>query len=74
MDTSCSFHMTPMKNVFINIKETSVGKVRMASNLFSEVKGIGSVRFQNPDDTTVVLYDVRYIPDISRNLISLDIL
>ncbi|CAA7043751.1 unnamed protein product [Microthlaspi erraticum] len=71
LDTGCSFHMTPRRDMFIDFKEASSGKVKMANSTHSEVKGIGSVRFLNPDGTTFVLHDVRYMPEIGRNLISL---
>ena len=71
LDTGCSFHMTPRKDIFIEIKELTSGKVRMANNSVSEVKGIGKVRFVNTDGTTFVLHDVRYMPGMSRNLISM---
>ena len=63
--------MTPRADLFIDMKPASGGKVRMAYNTITEVKGIGSVRFENPDKTTFVLHDVRYFPGIARNLISM---
>lgn len=71
LDTGCSFHMTSRKDVMIEFKEATGGKVRMANNSYTEVTGIGSVRFKNPDGTTFVLHEVRYMPGIARNLISL---
>lgn len=71
LDTGCSFHMTVRKEVFINLQEKASGKVRMANNSHTEVKGIGSVRFRNQDGTTFVLHEVRFMPGIARNLISL---
>lgn len=71
MDTGCSFHMSPRRELFIDFKESSSGKVRMANSSYSEVKGIGSVRFLNTDGTTFVLHEVRYMPDMTRNLIYL---
>jgi len=71
MDTGCSFHMTPRKEYLINFEKAKSGKVRMANNSYSEVKGIGSVRFVKKDGTSIVLQGVRYIPEISRNLISM---
>ncbi|KAG7592586.1 GAG-pre-integrase domain [Arabidopsis thaliana x Arabidopsis arenosa] len=71
MDTGCSFHMTPRKDIFIEFQEVDKGKVRMANNSSTEVKGIGKVRFVNTDGTTFVLHDVRYMPGMSRNLISM---
>uniref|UniRef100_A0A1J3I206 Retrovirus-related Pol polyprotein from transposon TNT 1-94-like beta-barrel domain-containing protein n=1 Tax=Noccaea caerulescens TaxID=107243 RepID=A0A1J3I206_NOCCA len=38
--------------------------------LYSDVKGIGKIRITNPDGSVVILTDVRYMPDMSRNLIS----
>lgn len=71
LDTGCSFHMTSRKDLFINFEEQHSGKVRMANNSHTEVRGIGSVRFMNPDGTTFVLHEVRFMPGIARNLISL---
>jgi len=61
--------MTPRRDIFIEIEELTSGKVRMANNSFSEVKGISKVRFANIDGTTFVLHDVRYMPGMSRHLI-----
>ena len=71
LDTGCSFHMTSRKDIFIELKESAYGKVKMANNSHTEVKGIGSVRFRNPDGTTFLLHEVRYMPGIARYLISL---
>lgn len=71
LDTGCSFHMTARKELFINLREKASGKVKMANNSHTEVKGIGSVRFRNQDGTTFLLHEVRYMPGIARNLISL---
>lgn len=71
MDTGCSFHMTPRRDVFLEMKDLDTGRVKMANNTQAHVKGIGSVRFQNPDGTTFVLHEVRYMPEIGRNLISI---
>lgn len=70
LDTACLFHMTSRRDVSINFKELTTGRVKMANNSLSEVKGIGSVRLVNPDGTIFVLHEVRYMPDIGRNLIS----
>lgn len=36
----------------------------------TEVKGIGYIRFQNRDGTTFILHEVKYMPGIGKNLIS----
>ena len=71
MDTGCSFHMTPRRDYLVDFVEGKAGKVRMANNSFSEVKGIGKVKFTNEDGRQIILHGVRYIPEISRNLISM---
>lgn len=70
-DTGCTSHMTPRKEWFVDLKMLEPGSVEMANSTTSQVKGIGSVRIQNEDGTTVLLTNVKYVPDISRSLISL---
>lgn len=53
--------MTPRKEWFINMEELSNGKVIMANNSQSEVKYIASIKFTNPDGTTYILHEVRYM-------------
>ncbi|CAL9235463.1 unnamed protein product [Arabidopsis halleri] len=71
MDTGCSFHMTPRKDWFIELNESGAGRVRMANDTYSEVKGVGSIRIKNEDNSTILLKNVRYVPAMSKNLISL---
>lgn len=42
----------------------------MANNTHCEVKGIGKIKITNPDGSVVILTDVRYMPEMNRNLIS----
>lgn len=70
MDSGCSFHITPYKDALFDLKEFDGGNVLMANDTQSEVKGIGKIKILNPDGSTVILNDVRYIPNMSRNLIS----
>lgn len=41
----------------------------MDNNTQCEVKGIGKIRITNEDGSVVILKDVRYMPNMSRNLI-----
>lgn len=43
----------------------------MANISYSEVKGIGKIHFTNPDGSTFTLHDVRYMPGMTRNMISM---
>lgn len=73
MDTGCSFHMTPRKDWFIELEEKDAGSVRMANESTSSVKGIGTVRIKTTDGSFVLIKNVRYIPQYSRNLLSLGV-
>ena len=42
----------------------------MGNNTHSEVAGIGKLKIVNPDETEVILTNVRYMPTMGRNLIS----
>lgn len=68
--SGCTFHITPEKDLLFDFKEIDGGKVLMGNNTHSEVKGIGKLKIINPDGSTVILSDVRYMPTMGRNLIS----
>lgn len=70
LDSGCSFHMTPQKEELFDFKEHDGGKVLMANNTHCKVKGIAKIKIYNSDGREVILTDVRYMPRISRNLIS----
>ena len=68
------FPYTPNKDVLFDLEEFEGGRVLMENNMHCDVKGIGKIRIVRPDGTVVVLTDVRYMPTMSRNLISYGIL
>ena len=70
MDSGCTFHITPDRDVLFDFKEIDGGKVLMGNNTFSEVKGMGKLKIIKSEGTTVILSEVRYMPTMSRNLIS----
>ena len=70
LDSGCTFHITPDKDVLFDLQEGDGSKVLMANNTQCKVKGIGKIRIINEDGTKVILRDVRYMPEMSRNLIS----
>lgn len=63
--------MTHKKDWFEQISENAGGLVRMGNKTTSKVRGIGNVRIRNEDGSTVLLTNVRYIPDMDRNLLSM---
>ena len=70
-DSACSFHMCFRKEWFFNFTELDDGVVYLADNQPCKIAGIGSISLKNHDGTTRVLTDVRYIPKLEKNLISL---
>lgn len=64
------FHMCPSIEFFIDLKE-STGTVVLGNNQICHEEGIGSVRLKMDDGSEKILSDVRFIPTVKRNLISL---
>ena len=74
MDSGCSFHMTPNGGWFEDYKEINGGQVLLGNNKPCKVIGIGSVRIKTHDGIERILLDVRHVPELTRNLISLGML
>ena len=70
LDSCCTVHITPDREVLFDFKEVNEGNVLMGNNTYSEVAGIGKLKIVNPDNTEVILSNMRYIPTMGRNLIS----
>ena len=71
MDSGCSFHMTPNRGWFETFEENIGGDVLLGNNRPCKVIGIGTVRIKTHDGVEHILSEVRYVPDLKRNLISL---
>lgn len=71
MDTGCSYHMTHKKEWFEDLNEEAGGSVRMGNQTVARVRGVGTVRVKNEAGLSVLLTNVRYIPEMDRNLLSL---
>ena len=74
LDSGCTFHMTPRKDWLINFKQIEGGKVLMGNDHSCNVTGSGSVRFKLWDGSHRILDNVRWVPKLRRNLISLGML
>ncbi|MDV3143386.1 MAG: hypothetical protein Q8761_03110, partial [Sweet potato little leaf phytoplasma] len=74
IDSGCSFHMTPTKGWFSTYREWDSGIVYMGNNNTCRVIGIGSVSLKLKDGTVKLLRNVRHVPNLKRNLISLGML
>ncbi|KAG8474865.1 hypothetical protein CXB51_031592 [Gossypium anomalum] len=74
LDSGCSFHMCLNREWFSAYSSVEGGVVRMRNDSSSKVIGIGTVKIKMHDETIRTLSDVRYVPDLRKNLISLSIL
>ncbi|KAD3641560.1 hypothetical protein E3N88_30784 [Mikania micrantha] len=71
LDSGCSFHMTPCKEYFKDLSSQDLGTVHLGDNRPCQVKGLGTVSFKLSNGSLIELQEVRYIPELKRNLISL---
>lgn len=74
LDSRCFFRMHPHKNWFLSYKNCEEGRVLLGNDKTLKVVGIGSIKLQLTDGAVRILQEVRYVPELRRNLISLDIL
>ncbi|GKC80997.1 retrovirus-related pol polyprotein from transposon TNT 1-94 [Tanacetum coccineum] len=71
MDSGGCFYMMPKRDFLFDFKEFNGGIVLLGDNRACSIMGTGKVRVQMKDDSSFVLENVRYIPELKRNLISL---
>ncbi|KAH9648407.1 hypothetical protein KPL70_025572 [Citrus sinensis] len=71
LDSGCSFHMCPNKEFFKTFESIDGGKVLLGNNLACKVTRMGTINIQMFDEETRKLKQVRYVPELKRNLISL---
>lgn len=71
MDSGCSYHMTSVKSFFKDLKMQDLGSVKLGDDRPCRVLSSGSVALKMNNGSTIVLQDVRYIPDLKRSLLSL---
>ncbi|KAH9800324.1 hypothetical protein KPL71_000620 [Citrus sinensis] len=74
LDSGCTYHMCPNKGWFSNFKELDGGVVFMGNDNACKTMGIGTIQLKNHDGSIQVLTDVRYVPSLKKNLISLGVL
>ncbi|KAL8503329.1 hypothetical protein ACS0TY_022168 [Phlomoides rotata] len=74
LDSGCSFHMTHIREWFSDLQLINGGTVLLGNNQVCKVMGIRSVKIKMHDGVTRLLTNVRYVPELRRNLISLGLL
>ncbi|KAL0404019.1 UNVERIFIED_CONTAM: Retrovirus-related Pol polyprotein from transposon TNT 1-94 [Sesamum radiatum] len=70
IDSGCTFHMTPFKEILTNYKSGKFGSVSMANEKLSEVHGYGDVCLFFENGFKITLKNVRYVSDLCHNLMS----
>ncbi len=66
--------MTPNKDLFTTYERVDEGNVTMGNDALCKVVGVGSVKMKMFDGMVRTLSDVRHVPGLKKNLISLGIL
>ena len=71
MDLGYSFHMCPNIDWFQNFSTKETGTISMGNNHSCKIKDIGDIYLKLHNNKIRMLTDVRYVPGLKRNLISL---
>ncbi|KAL0451879.1 UNVERIFIED_CONTAM: Retrovirus-related Pol polyprotein from transposon TNT 1-94 [Sesamum latifolium] len=71
LDSGCSYHITPNREWFTSYMSGNSGSVYLGDDRCCSIVGIGDVRIKMYDGTVSTLCDVRHIPELKKNLISL---
>ena len=74
MDFGCCYHMSSDKSLFNTYDAVEGGEVVTASRHHCRIAGVGTVRIRMYDGRVRKLTEVRHVPDIHKNLISLGVL
>jgi hypothetical protein len=69
--STCSFHVTSNRFWFDSYKSVNSGIVTMGNGAHCKIIGIRSIRIRMFDGVVTTLCDVRHVPEVEKNLISL---
>lgn len=74
LDSGCTYHMTHNEHWLSDYQDFNEGKVTMGNNHSCSIAGIGSVSIKMADGLVRFLENVRWVTELSRNLIFISIL
>ena len=71
LDSARSFHVTPHRNWFDTYRLINCDFVRMGNDATCTIIGMGTIKIKMSDGVVKTLEEVRHIPNMRKNLISL---
>jgi hypothetical protein len=71
LDTACTSHMSYKRDWFTTYESVNGGSVLMGNGVACKIVGMGTIRIRMHDGIVRTLENVRHIPDLKNNLISL---
>eukprot|EP00253_Pinus_taeda_P005090 PITA_05090 len=75
LDSGASFHMYGDKNLFSTLEEKDLQmQIEMGDDRKYRVSGEGTVVFQREHEAPLTLTDVKYVPGLKKNLVSIAML
>ncbi|KAG8496828.1 hypothetical protein CXB51_008136 [Gossypium anomalum] len=74
LDSGCTFHMSSNQDWFITYETVSEGVVLMENNTSCKIAGVGTIKVNIFDGVVRTLSNMRHVPELKRNLISLSTL
>ena len=74
LDSGASYHICPRREWFSTYEQIDGGNVFMGNSSVCKAVGIGSIKIRTHDGKFCTLHDVRHVPLMSKNLISLSLL
>ena len=73
LDSGATCHMTPFKELFVDLNEHSCGQVTVGDGSQLKVAGVGSIDVV-ADGRVIQLKNVHWVPGICRNLLSMTVI
>ena len=74
LDSGATYYVTPRQDWFVSFEKVDGGVVVMGNDQSSGICGIGTMRIRMHDGVVCGLKEVRFIPQLKKNLISVGVL
>ena len=71
VDSGASFYATPDRKHFLDYVQGDFGQVQLGDNRPCKIVGMGNVKIKQRNGNQWLLKEVKHVPDLSKNLISI---